>query len=255
MTTDPAGLIHIDGVPPSSQVRESMRGTKAILAFSRGKDSIAAWIAMRDAGIEVLPFYRYGVPGLQFAEDSLRYFEDHFGTRILRIPHVSFYRQIDAYMFQPPHRCKIIDFADLPTPDYREVNDLICQWFGVDAATTWICDGVRASDSPDRRRSISKYGPANEAERQVHIIWDWRVKTVWQAIRDDGITPPPDYEMNKRSFDGFQYQYIAPLKARFPGDYQAILDWFPLADLELFRRHELSRVHKQLPESPDASFR
>lgn len=43
-----------------------------LLAFSRGKDSIAAWRALRDAGVEVKPFHLYLVPGLAFADESDR---------------------------------------------------------------------------------------------------------------------------------------------------------------------------------------
>ena len=50
----------------SLAVREKLAadGRPVLLAFSCGKDSIAAWLAMRDMGIEVVPAYLYYVPGL-----------------------------------------------------------------------------------------------------------------------------------------------------------------------------------------------
>ena len=45
----------------SLAVREKLAadGRPVLLAFSCGKDSIAAWLAMRDMGIEVVPAYLY----------------------------------------------------------------------------------------------------------------------------------------------------------------------------------------------------
>jgi predicted PP-loop superfamily ATPase len=48
----------IEGQPTSAEVRASLagEGRPVLLAFSRGKDSIAAWLALRDAGVDVVPF-------------------------------------------------------------------------------------------------------------------------------------------------------------------------------------------------------
>jgi hypothetical protein len=39
-----------------------------------------------------------------------------------------------------------------------------------------------------------------------------------------------------RSFDGIDYRFLEPISRLYPEDYQRILQDFPLADLELFRR-------------------
>ena len=46
----------------------------AILAFSTGKDSIAAWLQMRRYFKRIIPYYCYSVPGLEFVEKSLCYY-------------------------------------------------------------------------------------------------------------------------------------------------------------------------------------
>ncbi len=63
-----------------------------ILSFSAGKDSLAAWLLLRELGFDVVPVYKWLVPGLLFVERSLAYYESFFGTRIRRYPHPSFYR-------------------------------------------------------------------------------------------------------------------------------------------------------------------
>ena len=80
----------------------------AILAFSTGKDSIAAWLQLRKYFKHVIPYYCYTVPGLEFVENSLAYYEDFFGTHIYRLPHRSLYRLLRNLVFQSPeHVTKI----------------------------------------------------------------------------------------------------------------------------------------------------
>jgi hypothetical protein len=38
-----------------------------------------------------------------------------------------------------------------------------------------------------------------------------------------------------RSFDGLDLRFLVPLKKHRPKDYAKVLEWFPLADLEVFR--------------------
>jgi hypothetical protein len=82
----------LPGIPQSAEVIARLRAEDrpVLLSFSRGKDSIAAWIALRDAGIDVRPFYLYAIPGLlSFEAESLAYFEDVFDTPIPVYPHAA----------------------------------------------------------------------------------------------------------------------------------------------------------------------
>ena len=80
----------------SSEMCEQMAAEcdTAILAFSTGKDSIAAWLQMRKYFKRIIPYYCYTVPGLTFVEESLKYYEDFFGTHICRLPHRSLARML-----------------------------------------------------------------------------------------------------------------------------------------------------------------
>lgn len=57
------------GAETIARVREHQSET--LLAFSTGKDAIAAWLAVRDSFEAVHPYYLYLVPGLEFVEESL----------------------------------------------------------------------------------------------------------------------------------------------------------------------------------------
>lgn len=58
------------------------RQNKSLLAFSCGKDAVAAWLAIREHFDEVVPYYLYLVPALDFVNESIDYYERYFGTKI-----------------------------------------------------------------------------------------------------------------------------------------------------------------------------
>jgi hypothetical protein len=70
--TEKSGLDAIGHLRGDELIAEYKRryGDKTLLAFSRGKDSIATALALRDK-IEVIPFHYDDLPGLEFIEESL----------------------------------------------------------------------------------------------------------------------------------------------------------------------------------------
>ena len=100
----------IKGQPTSAEVLERLRaeGRPVLLAFSCGKDSLGAWCALRDAGIEVVPAYLWYLPHLAFVDEELEHYERLFGTKIHRYPHPSFYRMVAEGVDQTPARLRAI---------------------------------------------------------------------------------------------------------------------------------------------------
>jgi hypothetical protein len=236
MSPSTAPPIVIEGATPSSQLRGQLanEGRPVLLAFSRGKDCLAAAIALRDAGVEVIPYHLYLIPDLEFVAESLAYFEGWFGRPIINLPHPSLYRWLTHAMFQPPERIQVLNAAAITVPGYADVNLLIKEEQGL-PADTWTCDGVRAADSPNRRTSIVTHGPVNQATRTQKVVWDWRKAHVMDAIAKAGVKLPVDYEWFGRSFDGLDRRFLEKIARHAPRDYARILEWFPLADLELRR--------------------
>lgn len=232
----------IEGQPPSAEIRQRLKDENrpVCVAFSGGKDAIAATLALMDEGIDVRPAHLYGIPGkepmtaLGFVEDSLNQLEDQLGVEIRRYPHPSLYRLLNNYVFQPPERLSVIDAARLPTLTYEEIWDEIRIDLDLDE-TTWVADGVRASDSLVRRASIKKHGAMKLSSRKVSPIYDWRQGSAYELIKHHGIKLPIDYELFGRSFDGLDYRFIKPIKDNLPEDYEQIKQWFPLIDLEILR--------------------
>jgi hypothetical protein len=213
-------------------------GGRCLLAFSRGKDSIAAWLELRESGLfpEIVPFHLEGVPGLSFVEESLRYFENWFGSRIIRLPHVSFYRQLGNLVFQPPERIGVIrelGLTDCTRFSYNDIRKWLAEDLGWPEKTAWTATGVRAADSPRRRIHIVKSRGRNQSARQFYPVFDLNKAGVMAIIERHGIKLPVDYELFGRSFDGIDYRFVKPLREGLPKDYARVKFWFPLIDLEI----------------------
>ena len=108
------------------------------------------------------------------------------------------------------------------------------------APDTWVADGVRAADSIVRRASFTRHGVMKHHSRKVSPIADWLKGEVLGRIKQAGIDLPIDYEWFGRSFDGIDYRFLEPIRRNAPRDYEQILRWFPLADLEIMR-HDFAR--------------
>ena len=212
----------------------------AILAFSTGKDSIGAWLQMRKYFRNIVPYYCYSVPKLGFVEDSLKYYEDFFGCHIYRLPHRSFYRFLRCMVFQsPPHVTKI-EALDLPGEEYddRMVGEIIRSMAKLPEAC-YAGTGVRMADSPMRRIGIKTHGAINHNDKRFYPVYDWNKERLLNEIDAAGVKLPVDYELFGRTFDGLDYRFLKPISERFPEDYEKILTWFPLADMEIYRREGL----------------
>lgn len=216
-----------------ARVRE-ISGGRVLLSFSTGKDAIAAWLALRDDGFEVVPFYLYSVPGLGFVEESLTYYERFFRVRIHRFPQPSLYRKLRAAVFQPPGDLGALDAAGVPRCLRDALDSDIRQSLALPSG--WIATGVRATDSPARFAALKHHGTLNPKTRKFFAVYDWKLGEVVGAIEKAGVKLPVDYQLFGRTFDGIDARFLGPIRERFPEDYRRILEFFPLADLELFRR-------------------
>lgn len=232
----------IKGQPTSAEIRATLaaEARPVLVAFSGGKDAIATELALRDAGIETQLAYLYYIPGrtpgktLDFVERGLEHLEDTLGKPIHRYPHPSLYRWLNNLVFQPPERAAVIEAAQLPNVTYEQVWQFIREDLDF-PKDTWVADGVRASDSIVRRASFSKHGVMKKHLLKVSPIADWLKGEVLARIEREGIRLPVDYEWFGRSFDGIDYRFLKPISEHAPDDFARILDWFPLAELELFR--------------------
>ena len=218
----------------SEQVIAQIRSVTpdTLLAFSCGKDSIASWLAIRDQFDTVVPFYMYLIPGnLSFIEESLQYYEDFFDTKIVRMPHDSLYRMLNGMTFQPPERLRFMQRLDLQEPNREDTAYAVAYDNDLDPDEVFTAIGVRQNDSIQRRLAIQKHGAINTNQRLI------------DEIKKAGVKLPVDYNLFGRSFDGLDLRFIYQIKKHYPLDYQKILEWFPMVEVEIYRYEFAMKGH------------
>lgn len=211
---------------------------KILLSFSCGKDSIAAWLVLREH-FEIVPYYLWLIPELEFIEDSLAYYEQFFGQHIIRLPHPSFYRMLNNFVYQTPERVSVIRAANFPNFNYDDIAQIVA---GLNNMTdAFVATGIRAADSPNRRSAINRHGPINWNRRSFYPIWDMNLEQLVNVLTQAQVKLSVEYEYFGRSFDGIDYRFLAGIKKHFPSDYTKIIEWFPMAELELFRYERIAQ--------------
>ena len=160
---------------------------------------------------------------------------------IQRWPHPNLNRMLRNGVFQPPERYDA--WRRLPTWTYRDLSRKVRRtWRGAYQAI-----GNRASDNLRRRLAVERHHAAlNKRLRHVWPVFDMTNDRLWLALREAKMTLPQDYELFGRSFDGLLHQYIAPIRATLPDDYDKICQWFPLLEAEFARRKESVHVRRQV---------
>lgn len=222
----------LSGIETINEIRSKQN--KTLIAFSTGKDAIGAWLSIRDHFDDVIPFYLYLIPKMEFVEESIHYFENFFGKKIVQLPHPSLHRMINNYVFQPPERISVINQANLPNHNYEHIRQAMIKKCDLDK-DIFVADGVRSADSPIRRAAITQYGSITYNQHKYHPIHDMKKDELIQLIKKHNCKLPIDYKLFGRSFDGIDLRFLIKIKANFPMDYDKILEWFPLADLEIYR--------------------
>lgn len=230
----------------SEQVIQQIRSVTpdTLLAFSCGKDSIASWLAIREHFDNIVPFYMYLIPGnLSFIEESLQYYEDFFDTKIVRMPHDSLYRMLNGMTFQPPERLRFMQRLDLQEPNREDTAYAVAYDNDLDPDEVFTAIGVRQNDSIQRRLAIQKHGAINATQRHYYPVYDWSKQRLIDEIKKAGVKLPVDYNLFGRSFDGLDLRFIFQIKKNYPLDYQKILEWFPMVEVEIYRYEFAMKGH------------
>jgi len=202
-----------------------------------GKDSLAMWLHLRRLGFEITPYFLHFVPGLQYVEKSLSYYESFFGVKILRLPHPLFYHMVRTWSYQEPHAIPaVISFEMFPAYDFAIIDDIVANSAGLGDVKPYCAVGMRSGDNLERWRLIHQQGPVGiKHRRYYYAIWDWSNEQIAQILREEGCKLPPDYKLWGRTITAYSYKYLQFLKSAYPNDYALTLQWFPLLEADEFR--------------------
>jgi hypothetical protein len=208
-----------------------------LVSFSMGKDSLATYLEVCEHFEKVVPFYLEGVPGLEFVEVNLSYYENKIGRRIIRLPQPRFYAMLNDLIYQPPveERHRLIWGWGLPNHSHQEIHHAVCKCEGLDPSVVYTGIGLKYADSIQRRTALARNGLVTHSLKKYYPIAHYTKQDVLDKIKRADWKLPTDYRYFKDSFDGLQIRYLLPIKQHFPRDYARILEWFPLAECEVLR--------------------
>lgn len=208
---------------------------RVILSFS-GKDSLAAWLYLREHGFEVIPYWCYSVPGLSFDDEMLDYYESFFGTHIYRFLHPATYKLLDALAWQPPDAVAPILRLNIQRGiDFTFLEQLIIDAHSL-RPDTFTVVGIRASDNLMRNRLVHQMGPLGLKHRRYWwAVWDFKMDDVLGLIHKYQVKLSKAYTIWGSTGDIWDYHVLKTLKEKAPADYSKIVQMFPLIEAEFFR--------------------
>lgn len=189
-----------------------------IVGFSGGKDSIVTLDLCFKYFKRVQPFFMYLVPGLEFQERMLRWYEKKYNTEIIRIPHfeVSEFLKYGSFTLWDDN----VDVVGI-TDTYNYIR----QKTGIH----WIAAGERCADSIVRNAMIKNSGSIDYKRGRFYPIAYWKKQEILQYIKYKKLYLSSEQKELGFSFRSLAGSELAVVKEYFPKDYEKILRVFPFA--------------------------
>lgn len=208
---------------------------RALLSFS-GKDSLAAWLYLREHDFEVIPYWCYSVPGLSFDDEMISYYEDRMQTKIYRFLHPASYSLLYSLCWQPPDTVAPLLRMRIP----RDVNFAFIESHMIEVLglrpDTFTAVGIRARDNLMRNRLVHQMGPLGLKRRRYWwAVWDFSLDDVMAIIRKHGLKLSRAYSIWGATGDIWDYPILKTLQEKEPADFAKIVQMFPLIEAEFFR--------------------
>lgn len=212
-----------DPIKTQSSVTDSV-----IVGFSGGKDSIVTLDLCFKYFKRVQPYFMYLVPGLEFQEVMLRWYEKKYKTEIIRIPHfeVSEFLKYGSFTVYDDN-VEIVRIND--TYNYMREKTGI----------HWIAAGERCADSIVRNAMIKHSGSIDYKRGRFYPIAYWSKKEILEYIKYKKLYLSPEQKKLGFSFRSLDGSELTIVKEHYPKDYEKILKVYPFAGagVERYQRY------------------
>ena len=207
-----------------------------LVGFSGGKDSIAALNLCRRYFPNVQPYFMYIVPGLEFQERTLKYYEQIYQLEIIRMPHF----MLSEFLRYGSYREYDLD---IPIVKTVEAYNYLRERTGI----YWIAAGERIKDSIVRRAMIKESGSIDSKRGRIYPLAYWSKAEVLAYNKAHKLPMSLENKVLGFSFRSLMPLDILKIKRTFPNDYEKIKSFFPLIEAsakqgELIERYEVSEI-------------
>lgn len=224
-------------------------GGVAILSFSRGKDSVAAWLYMRKFFPKIIPFHCASVPGLSYVDESLAYYEEFFKTPIIRYMDSECGGAVHRLWFQPVEDEDEIDRVGFWKYDKNELANLIRKKHGIQNA--YCAFGINQSDSIDRQVRVKECQGRHDGVKSFYPCWNWSRAEIMRIIEENQVRLADDYLIACRSTAGLPgIRVLERMESVFPEDFRKVRLMFPFIQA-VVARNEFRKQHFELTNTKD----
>lgn len=201
-----------------------------IVGFSGGKDSIVTLDLCFRYFKNVVPFFMYLVPDLEFQEQMLRRYEKKYNTEIIRLPHF----EVSEFL-----KYGSFTMADWNV-DVVGINDTYA-FLREQTGIHWIAAGERCADSIVRNAMIKKSGSIDYKRGRFYPLAYWKKNEVLQYIKQKKLYLSPEQKQIGFSFRSLAGSELAVIKELYPNDYKKILKVYPFAEAGVKRFEEYGK--------------
>lgn len=189
-----------------------------IVGFSGGKDSMVTLDLCFKYFKNVVPYFMYLVPDLEFQENMLKRYEERYKTEIIRIPHFE---------------CSdFLKYGSFTLPDFDvdivKINDTYAYLREL-TGIYWIAAGERCADSIVRNAMIKKSGSIDYNRGRFYPLAYWNKKEVLEYIKYRKLYLSPEQKKLGFSFRSLAGSELSIIKQIYPKDYEKILKVYPFA--------------------------
>jgi hypothetical protein len=209
---------------------------RVVLKFSMGRDSLAAWLSLRSAGIEVVPVYHEVYPGLKCTQRWLKQYQKFFGTEIISLPHQFTLTMIRNGQYMDPAQIVATDNIDYANDTLGELTN---NWMVENGFNgTYKAIAIKSCDSVRRMFHLFSQGRdfVNVDKREVFPIAQTSETEVDAIMAQHNCPLPSVYEVLGESLDIPSYRFMRYLRDYEPEDYQHVISTNPLLEAELWRK-------------------
>lgn len=233
--------------PATDQLcKEIAKKSKGVcfLGFSRGKDSLAAWLQLKRYFKEVIPFHCASYPGLKHVKQTLDYYERVMGDPIIRLVGEEVPMSLARMMYQT-----LDDFEEceaLETPDFSKLDIVEELRYTYNLPRAWCAFGINMNDSIDRRIYCQKVGGKNPQNLTFYPTYDWETKELRKAIRESGVKLSGEYKWTSRTLGGVPSATCNKVYMQhYPEDWERIQAIYPLALAKTLREKYLDTAFER----------
>lgn len=209
-------------------------GGVCFLGFSRGKDSIAAWLWLSNFFERIIPFHCASIPGLKFVDESLEYYEEFFKTKIERCISGDVMSAISNLVFQPQEDEELIDSLNIVSFDNHQVYLSLRKKYNLPDA--WCAFGINATDSIDRRIYVNKCRGRHDHRKTFYPCFDWKKQQILEFIFAHGAKLPRDYLLANRTIASLpNLRHLISMEKLMPDEFERVELLFPFIRARLAR--------------------